>query len=176
MKICGIKASHDGGVAVIEDGSLRFSVEIEKLDNGARYSYLGDLQRVIDILANEGVSSAEIDQFVVDGWYTLGANGSPAITLRNEGRPVELAVAPYVESPGDEGPLQRHRFDGHAFIGGVGYVSFSHVTNHLLGAYCSSLCVPKTSSTSCDQAVFVDRATDMSPSPDAVLVEVDRFG
>ena len=38
------------------------------------------------------------------------------------------------------------------------------------------LCVPETSSTSCDQAVFVDQATGMSPSPDAVLVEVDRFG
>jgi len=122
-----------------------------------------------------GEARRKYTQFVVDGWYTLGANGSQAITLRNEGRPVELAVAPYVESPGDEGPLQRHRFDGHAFIGGVGYVSFNHVTNHLLGAYCSSLCVPKTSSTSCDQAVFVDRATDMSPSPDAVLVEVDRL-
>jgi hypothetical protein len=38
------------------------------------------------------------------------------------------------------------------------------------------VCVPETSSTSCDQAVFVDHATDMSLSPDAVLVEVDRFG
>ena len=32
----------------------------------------------------------------------------------------------------------------------------------------------ETSSTSCDQAVFVDQAIDMSPSADAVLVEVDR--
>jgi hypothetical protein len=38
------------------------------------------------------------------------------------------------------------------------------------------LCVPKTRSTSCDQAVFVDQAADMSPFSDAVLVEVDRFG
>jgi hypothetical protein len=38
------------------------------------------------------------------------------------------------------------------------------------------VCVPETSSTSCDQAVFVDHATDMSLSLDAVLVEVDRFG
>jgi hypothetical protein len=38
------------------------------------------------------------------------------------------------------------------------------------------VCVPKTWSTSCDQAVFVDQATDMSPFSDAVLVEVDRFG
>jgi hypothetical protein len=38
------------------------------------------------------------------------------------------------------------------------------------------LCVPKTSSTSCDQAVFVDQAADVSPLSDAVLVEVCRFG
>ena len=38
------------------------------------------------------------------------------------------------------------------------------------------LCVPKTSSTSCDQAIFVDQATDASLFPDAVLVEVGRFG
>jgi hypothetical protein len=36
--------------------------------------------------------------------------------------------------------------------------------------------VPETSSTSCDQAVFVDQATDASVSSDAVLAEVGRFG
>jgi hypothetical protein len=43
--ICGIKASHDGAVAVVEDGRLRFSVETEKLGNGERYSALGSLYR-----------------------------------------------------------------------------------------------------------------------------------
>ena len=38
------------------------------------------------------------------------------------------------------------------------------------------LCVPITSPTSCDQPVFVDHATDVSVSSDAVQVEVDRFG
>ena len=33
-----------------------------------------------------------------------------------------------------------------------------------------------TSSTSCDQAIFVDRAADGSVSPDVVLVEIDRLG
>jgi hypothetical protein len=36
--------------------------------------------------------------------------------------------------------------------------------------------VPITSSTSCDQVIFVDQAADVSVSSDAVLVEVDRFG
>jgi hypothetical protein len=38
------------------------------------------------------------------------------------------------------------------------------------------LCVPKTSSTSGDQVVFVDQASDASPSSDAVLLKIDRFG
>ena len=38
------------------------------------------------------------------------------------------------------------------------------------------LCVPRTSSKSCDQAIFVDQATGVSVSSDAVLVEIDRLG
>jgi hypothetical protein len=38
------------------------------------------------------------------------------------------------------------------------------------------LCVPITSSTSCDQVIFVDQAADPSSSSDAVQVEVDRLG
>jgi hypothetical protein len=36
--------------------------------------------------------------------------------------------------------------------------------------------VPKTSSTSCDQAIFADQTTDASLFPDAVLVEIGQFG
>jgi hypothetical protein len=38
------------------------------------------------------------------------------------------------------------------------------------------LCVPITSSTSCDQAVFVDQATNTSLFSDAVQAEIDRLG
>ena len=38
------------------------------------------------------------------------------------------------------------------------------------------LCVPKTSSTSCDQAIFVDQTTDASLPSNAVVLKVDRFG
>jgi len=37
------------------------------------------------------------------------------------------------------------------------------------------LCVPKTSSTPCGQAIFVAQATDASVFPDAVLVEIGRL-
>jgi hypothetical protein len=36
--------------------------------------------------------------------------------------------------------------------------------------------VPITSSTSCDQVIFVDQAADLSVSSDAVQVEINRFG
>jgi hypothetical protein len=36
--------------------------------------------------------------------------------------------------------------------------------------------VPITSSTLCDQVIFVDHATDMSLFSDAIQVEVDRLG
>ncbi|ANZ41492.1 hypothetical protein BBK82_41595 [Lentzea guizhouensis] len=135
MRICGIKASHDGGVAVIEDGRLLFSYEIEKLQNGERYSSLGDLERVTEILAAEGLSPADIDRFVVDGWYTTNDAGEIAVAVQDGGRPVQLRVAPYHEQPGDGGPLQRHTFSGH----GLGdYASYTHVANHLIGTYCSS--------------------------------------
>jgi hypothetical protein len=39
-----------------------------------------------------------------------------------------------------------------------------------------ALSVPITSSTLCDQMIFVDHASDVSPSSDAVQVEVDRLG
>lgn len=39
-----------------------------------------------------------------------------------------------------------------------------------------TLWVPRTSLTSCDQAVFVDHATDTGLFSDSVLLKIDRFG
>lgn len=133
MRICGIKASHDGGIAVIEDGRLLFSYEIEKLGNGERYSALGDLDRVTEILAAEGLEPSDIDQFVVDGWYSTDAGGEVAVALSAGGDPIQLRVAPYVETGGDA--LDRYAFGSP----GLGeYASYHHVANHLIGAYVSS--------------------------------------
>ena len=38
------------------------------------------------------------------------------------------------------------------------------------------LWVPETSSTSCDQVIFVDQASDASVFSDTVLLKIDRFG
>jgi len=42
--------------------------------------------------------------------------------------------------------------------------------------YGKHLCVPKTSSASCDEMVFADQATDTSVLSDPVMVEIDWFG
>jgi hypothetical protein len=43
-------------------------------------------------------------------------------------------------------------------------------------AECNDLCVPKTSSISCDQVILADQATDASLSSDAVPRKIDGFG
>lgn len=141
MLICGIKASHDGGIALIEDNRLVFSIEVEKLGNGRRYSTLGDLDRISEILLREGVDPAAVDQFVVDGWWPTEGAESPIIPTARSGQPTRLPVAPYVESSGVD-CLQRYDFSAAELIddrkGRKGYVSYHHASNHALGSYCTS--------------------------------------
>ncbi|WP_406455787.1 nodulation protein NodU [Streptomyces sp. NBC_00876] len=137
MLICGIKVSHDGGIAVIDGNRLLFSVELEKFDNNPRYSPLGDLRRVPDILRSEGVDPEDIDRFVVDGWRTSVENPWAVSTFK-DGEPTVLPVAPYVDGSLSADPLHRYTFTAHDFSRrSPGYVSYHHVTNHVLGAYCS---------------------------------------
>ena len=81
MMICGIKITHDAGVAVIEDNRLLFSIEVEKLGNNPRYSSMPDLGQVAEILRTEGVKPSEVDQFVVDGWFVEGIDGDHGTVL-----------------------------------------------------------------------------------------------
>jgi carbamoyltransferase len=142
MLICGIKISHDSGVAVIEEDRLIFSVEIEKLANNRRYSTLGDLCRVEQILRSEGLDPEDVDQFVVDGW--VGDDGlegtEPAVLAVTDGGVAKkVRVAPYQDTPGNADPLRRYVFDDHRFASRHGgYVSYHHASNHLIGAYLAS--------------------------------------
>jgi carbamoyltransferase len=142
MLICGIKVSHDAGVAVIEDDKVLFSIEAEKLENGHRYSSLGDLERVAQILKSEGLDPSDIDQFVVDGWFVEGIDDAdvtdPAVLAARGGGRLPIPVAPYQDRLGGS-PLDRFSFADHCFSTSVaGYASYHHVSNHLVGGYCSS--------------------------------------
>jgi predicted NodU family carbamoyl transferase len=138
--ICGIRVSHDGGVAVIEDDRLVFGVELEKLDNSRRHRTLGDLDQVAEILRSEGLTPADIDRFVVDGSaLETDSTESTRVATLVGGRPVELTIAPYQDRPGHTVPLARHRFRSHGFGSAAQeYVSYHHVDQHILGGYCTS--------------------------------------
>jgi carbamoyltransferase len=142
MLICGIKVSHDGAVAVIEGNRLLFSIEVEKLDNGLRYSSLGSPERVTQILESEGLDPAEVDQFVMDGWFVPGVDDiearDPMVIANRGGGRLGIPVAPYQDRQDTANPLARYSFPDHAFGPAAGYVSYHHVTGHVLGGYCSS--------------------------------------
>nr|AHL44343.1 carbamoyltransferase [Streptomyces griseofuscus] len=140
MLICGLKLTHDGGLAVVEDGRLLFSVEMEKLDNNRRFQPLDRLELAEDVLAREGVTIGDIDRFVVDGWFApLGQNQQhPALHVTHHGRPVTLPVAPYQDQPGTD-VLTRYTFDGLPLGSATyPYSSYHHSTQHLMGAYATS--------------------------------------
>ncbi|WP_392667958.1 carbamoyltransferase N-terminal domain-containing protein [Streptomyces sp. LN785] len=139
MLIVGVKASHDGGVALIDGNRLVFSVEVEKLDNGLRYSQLRDLNQVAEILRSQGVDPEDVDRFVVDGWWPENNADVPSVATTRDGEHFVMPVAPYVDGIQSLDPLQRYEFTEHHFNSKqLGYVSYHHVSNHALGSYCTS--------------------------------------
>lgn len=92
MLICGLKLTHDGGLALIEDGRLLTSVEMEKLHNNKRFQPLDRLEMAEEVLSREGVRTDDIDLFVIDGWFPRLRQDPQRPTLRvtHHGRAVEL--------------------------------------------------------------------------------------
>jgi carbamoyltransferase len=137
--ICGLKLSHDAGVAVVDGHRLMFSIELEKINNGRRYSEIGDLTAISEILCREDVDTGMIDSYVVDGWWTVDKQGNPAITTSQAGVATEVPIAPYASDGMPDGLLHRYDFDGIA--GGPlqpGYASYSHASHHVFASYCTS--------------------------------------
>lgn len=136
MLTCGLKLTHDGAVALIDDNRLVFSVEMEKLDNNKRHSDIPDTSLIERVLNEFGYQVADIGQWVVDGW-----DGSTPgrLTITNRGRTLDLpvgtyresAAAPYLFSPAATGTVS---------IGEAAreYVSYSHAAAHVSSAYCTS--------------------------------------
>jgi carbamoyltransferase len=143
MLICGLKISHDASVALIDGNRLRCCIEIEKLMNNPRYSEMGTLGRICEVLQAIGVKPEEVDRYVVDGWhddaFTAGEFGTVS-TLDSHGGQVDLRVGSY-----NEGSLRSDilsptiiprglELNGHAYD----YTSYKHVAGHVLSAYCTS--------------------------------------
>lgn len=129
MRILGLKLTHDAAVALLDDGKLSFSVEIEKLDNNPRYTACTSLEQVERVLARHGVDPDSIDSIVIDGW-----KGG-----RIE-RPAPFSVAPYHDFDIEHAPLFRRReFAGFPLFGRERrYSSYTHVAGHIASAWATS--------------------------------------
>ncbi|UGY17037.1 nodulation protein NodU [Bradyrhizobium septentrionale] len=135
MRICGIKLTHDGAIAVVEDGRLVFCTEQEKRGNNPRYQSIDNLDAVVLALAEHGLDPRDIDQFVIDGGD--GERESQFLVLSGA-VPIALKGAPYVERRA-EGLLDC--VDGFGLILGgkvFPYKSYPHVTGHVASAYSTS--------------------------------------
>lgn len=128
MKILGIKYTHDASVALIEDGRLRFSIELEKTGVACpRHPKMPERSWVDTALSREGMSASEIDAFAVDGWNSKRHRFVPSANYNEfEGGVVD--------------PLTRMEFPAANLTGThvAPYSSFNHATTHLVGSYALS--------------------------------------
>jgi carbamoyltransferase len=150
MVFCGLKLTHDGAVAVIDNGKLMFCTEMEKINNNKRYSVLDDTDLVEKILTNNGYSKDEIDVFAVDGWGGHDQNlfaiqpglrvdkEYNILAVKNNGDPYELKIAQYQERHGAN-VLSESGFNGLKINQSeFAYKSYLHVADHIMSAYATS--------------------------------------
>ncbi len=147
MIICGLKLTHDGAIALIDNGELIFSYEMEKLNNNARFSDLLDLNLhfLASVLEENDYKLEDIDKIVIDGW---GENVSEEMRLENDApaffakirdfsnKEFEIEFGRYGMYVKDENVLdvQSFSYENDDFS----YNSYLHVSGHIMGAYCTS--------------------------------------
>ncbi len=117
MKIIAYKPGHDGHVALLADGQLKFSVEAEK-DSGPRYAPV----TIEDLMHGFSLAEGVPDVFAVSGWM-------------NSFRPMADPVGAGYFGLGPETIIDEDfRLFGH----GIRRFSSSHERSHLLGSYAMS--------------------------------------
>jgi len=151
MIICGLKLTHDGAIALLDNNTLVFSIEMEKLANNPRYTGITDTSIIEKILNQNGYAVADVDHFVIDGWggtdqdalaiqprLEIGKHHN-FLTAENKGIPYKLGIAAYTEKTTKDNIMEEQRFSG-LEIGNseVSYTSLSHVTGHVMSAYLTS--------------------------------------
>nr|WP_256449982.1 carbamoyltransferase N-terminal domain-containing protein [Chitinophaga sp. GbtcB8] len=148
VKILGLKTSHDGAMALIDNGKLIFSYEMEKLNNNNRLETFNLTLPEIDAILNDyGYNLRSLDLIAIDGWRNekrvvlesvkeedtsilKGAKLGKDLTL-------DLQLARYgvliSEKENVMTPL-----DAKIDALNLSYSSYMHVTGHLFCAYCTS--------------------------------------
>jgi carbamoyltransferase len=140
--ICGVKMTHDGGLALVESGPggarLVAATEAEKHDNAWRHAPLDDTSRLTRLLKALDHSPEQVDRFVVDGWGPLAVGKGLAIGAG--GDEIRIRTAPYRQSDDSTAPLHRYTPDTALPLDGVDYryESYRHAESHLAGAYLTS--------------------------------------
>ncbi|WP_036605395.1 carbamoyltransferase N-terminal domain-containing protein [Paenibacillus assamensis] len=151
MIICGLKLTHDGTVALIDNGKLIFSVEYEKLNNNPRYSEILDTASISTVLNAFGYNVSDVNYFAIDGWGGDNQDelaiqprleideGFNRLSVFNNHVPYKLNVGLYEEKSLQHSIFQEWKFDG-LQIGdhNVEYYSYLHASNHLMSAYSTS--------------------------------------
>ncbi|MGB8190499.1 MAG: carbamoyltransferase N-terminal domain-containing protein [Chitinophagaceae bacterium] len=152
MRICGLKLTHDGAIAVIENGKLLFSIEMEKVNNNPRYTAIEDTSTIEAVLASQGLSVNDIDHFAIDGWggydqealaiqprLEIGEGDLNKLSITHNRKNIYLDIAQYHERTLTHNVMQQWVCNGLPVGNAVhSYSSFLHVTGHVMSAYCSS--------------------------------------
>lgn len=133
MLICGFKLTHDGGVAVIEDGKLIVQIDSEKLDNNGRFSSGNFDALVTALLDHEGISLGDVGAVAIDGWHPRMPDGLGEVRTMAHSLWRRLPLAPYLECEGDSA-IQERRIVSRNLT----YASYPHACGHVMAAYCSS--------------------------------------
>ena len=141
MIICGIKITHDGAIALIDNGKLIFSYEMEKINNNHRHKeFCLSMPEIEKIFNTYGYSVSQIDKWVLDGWRGE-KHGDPCVfkglNFLNGNQTVDLELAKYGHLIKDDVvSLEPKSFTLPQV--NMSYDSYLHVTSHILAAYCSS--------------------------------------
>lgn len=155
MIICGLKLTHDGAVALIEDGKLMFSVELEKRGNNPRFTGIDETAVIAEILHEQNYRLSDVDIFAVDGWGGTDQDelaiqprleigqGVNRLSARHNGTPFQLDVTHYEERNREADVLETWHFEGLQIAGqSLPYQSYLHVTGHIMSAYSTSPFAP----------------------------------
>jgi carbamoyltransferase len=126
--ICGIKVTHDGGVALIDNGRLVFSVEMEKIGNADRHAHVEDLAVVGELIRAHGYKPESVDAFVIDGWRKTHK------VKHWGGQEVKVDLAPYRRGIRSRDLLAEWKFA----VLDQPYSSYTHYAGHFASGYCTS--------------------------------------
>ena len=140
--ICGLKLTHDGGLALLEPtaqgAKLIAATEVEKHGNRRRHASLNDAALIGRLIGELGHSVEDVGLFVVDGWGPEAVHAGLPITTPDGCQLVR--TAPYRQFDDDNPVLHCYRPSSSLPAGDKchKYESYRHVESHLAGAYLTS--------------------------------------